>query len=115
MKSSVSARLNADLLEQQYALWCADPRSVDPTWSAFFEGFELGVAQLKPRGGETAAAPSAAPAVSSSSETDLAFYGKVVSLVYNFRALGHTQFNQLADPLHLAGIDQGADVHALVQ
>jgi 2-oxoglutarate dehydrogenase E1 component len=94
MKSSVSARLNADLLEQQYALWCADPRSVDPTWSAFFEGFELGVAQLKPRNGEGAPAPvaAAAPAgAGSASETDLAFYGKVVSLVYNFRALGHTQ------------------------
>jgi 2-oxoglutarate dehydrogenase E1 component len=96
MKSSVSARFNADLLEEQYALWCADSRSVDPTWSAFFEGFELGVAQLKPRGGESAApAPAAAPVT----ENAEAFYGKVVSLVYNFRTLGHTQahINPLAD------------------
>ncbi|RYD95923.1 MAG: 2-oxoglutarate dehydrogenase E1 component, partial [Sphingobacteriales bacterium] len=75
---------------------------VDPTWSAFFEGFELGVAQLKPRNGEGAAAPvtAAAPAAGGApSETDLAFYGKVVSLVYNFRALGHTQahINPLSD------------------
>jgi len=98
MKSSVSARFNADLLEEQYALWCADSRSVDPTWAAFFEGFELGAAQTKPRPGEAApaaATPGAAPA----GENGLAFYGKVVSLVYNFRTLGHTQahINPLAD------------------
>jgi 2-oxoglutarate dehydrogenase E1 component len=86
MKSSVSARFNADLLEEQYALWCADARSVEPTWAAFFEGFELGAAQTKPRPGE-----SAVPAAAAEPEGDLAFYGKVVSLVYNFRTLGHTQ------------------------
>ena len=100
MKSSVSARFNADLLEEQYALWCDDSRSVDPAWAAFFEGFELGVAQTKPRGGEPAAAV-AAPAKPGTAavETDLDFYGKVVSLVYNFRTLGHTQahINPLAD------------------
>ena len=104
MKSSVSARFNADLLEEQYALWCADSRSVDPTWSAFFEGFELGVAQLRPRGeaaGVPAANGAAVPvAEPTPSEGQLAFYGKVVSLVYNFRALGHTQahINPLSGP-----------------
>jgi 2-oxoglutarate dehydrogenase E1 component len=99
MKSSVSARFNADLLEEQYALWCADSRSVDPTWAAFFEGFELGAAQTKPRAGETGAgAPASAAPVPS--EHDQAFYGKVVSLVYNFRTLGHTQahINPLSGP-----------------
>ena len=47
MNSSVSARLNADLLDEKYALWCEDPRSVEATWSSFFEGFELGVSQAK--------------------------------------------------------------------
>ena len=89
MKSSVSARFNADLLEEQYALWCADSRSVDPTWSAFFEGFELGVAQLKPRSGESPVAPASVAGTPPADAQD--FYGKVVSLVYNFRALGHTQ------------------------
>jgi len=84
MKSSVSARLNADLLEEKYSLWCEDPRSVEATWAAFFEGFELGTAQPKPRG---AAGVTAAPGVAG----DLSFYGKVVSLVYNYRTLGHTQ------------------------
>jgi 2-oxoglutarate dehydrogenase E1 component len=98
MKSSVSARFNADLLEEQYALWCADARSVEPTWAAFFEGFELGSAQIRPRAGEVAPA-AAAPAPPPGAEVDQAFYGKVVSLVYNFRTLGHTQahINPLSD------------------
>ncbi|QJE98488.1 2-oxoglutarate dehydrogenase E1 component [Luteolibacter luteus] len=101
MKSSVSARFNADLLEEQYALWCADSRSVDPTWAAFFEGFELGVAQTKPRGGAGESAPVAqAAAAPAATEADQTFYGKVVSLVYNFRTLGHTQasINPLSGP-----------------
>jgi len=88
MNSSVSARLNADLLEEKYAQWCEDSHSVEPTWSAFFEGFELGAAQSRQKE-QAAAAAASAPAVASG--TDLAFYGKVVSLVYNYRTLGHTQ------------------------
>ena len=84
MNSSVSARLNADILDEKYAQWCEDPQSVEQTWSAFFEGFELGVAQLKQKeSGQVAAQGS--PAL------DLEFHGKVVSLVYNYRTLGHTQ------------------------
>ncbi len=102
MKSSVSARLNADILEQQYALWREDSRSVDPTWAAFFEGFELGVAQTKPRGEAAAAAATESPAVPAAppaGDDELAFYGKVVSLVYNYRTLGHSQahINPLSD------------------
>lgn len=86
MNSSVSARLNADLLDEKYAQWCEDPRSVEATWSSFFEGFELGVSQAKAKGGEPQAA-GAAP----QSGNDLEFNGKVVGLVYNYRTLGHTQ------------------------
>jgi 2-oxoglutarate dehydrogenase E1 component len=86
MNSTVSARLNSDLLEEKYAQWCEDPRSVEGTWSAFFEGFELGVAQTKTKGGQAAETGSgAAPAL------DLEFNGKVVGLIYNYRTLGHTQ------------------------
>ncbi len=92
MNSSVSPRLNADLLDEKYAQWCEDPRSVEPTWSAFFEGFELGAAQAKRKEEAAAAAPASAPAsVSTATDDELAFYGKVVSLVYNYRTLGHTQ------------------------
>jgi 2-oxoglutarate dehydrogenase E1 component len=85
MNSSVSPRQNADLLELKYAEWCQDPKSVDTTWAAFFEGFELGSAQVK-RKEEAAAGVSASP-----SDADQAFFGKVVSLIYNYRTLGHTQ------------------------
>lgn len=101
MKSSVSARFNADILEEQYAQWSKDPQSVEPTWAAFFEGFELGTAQPPKRAGETAspAATSAAP-VDTDAQAELSFFGKVVSLVYNYRTLGHTQsdINPLGPP-----------------
>ena len=38
---------NAHLLEEQYEQWRVNPSSVDATWRAFFEGFELGT-QLEP-------------------------------------------------------------------
>jgi 2-oxoglutarate dehydrogenase E1 component len=87
MNSTVSARLNSDLLDEKYAQWCENPQSVEQTWSAFFEGFELGVAQLKKKeAGETVVSGNG-----SLSASDIEFNGKVVSLVYNYRTLGHTQ------------------------
>ena len=97
MKSSVSARFNADLLERKYDQWCEDPQSVEADWSAFFEGFELGNAQLKKRGDAPAATTST---VCTADEQSLDFRGKVVSLVYNYRTLGHTQ-------AHLNPLDEG--------
>lgn len=99
MNSSVSARLNADLLEEQYAKWTEDPRSVEPTWSAFFEGFELGSAQLRQAGAAAAPAQAAVSAPAAAPASDFALYGKVVSLIYNYRTLGHTQarINPLED------------------
>ena len=97
MNSSVSPRQNADLLELKYAHWCEDQSSVEPTWAAFFEGFELGSAQVKRKEDAAAASTgSSAPA----SDADLAFFGKVVSLIYNYRTLGHTQaaINPLSVP-----------------
>ena len=55
MNSPVSSRLSAELLEQKYDSWVDDPTSVESTWAAFFEGFELGTAQLKQKGGVPAA------------------------------------------------------------
>lgn len=99
MKSSVSARLNADLLDEKYEQWCDDPRSVDATWSAFFEGFELGNAQTKKERAENATTssngalgvPAEAPSTGDNTDYNLTFRGKCVSLVYNYRTLGHTQ------------------------
>ncbi len=95
MKSTVSARLNADLLDEKYEQWRDDPRSVDPNWAAFFDGFELGNAQTKKEKEETGTnnnlTPSAVNPSEESSEQNLSFRGKCVSLVYNYRTLGHTQ------------------------
>src|SRR5256885_3185827 len=42
MRTSIDARANLHLIEDKYRLWQENPESVDPGWSAFFEGFELG-------------------------------------------------------------------------
>jgi 2-oxoglutarate dehydrogenase E1 component len=91
MNSSVSARQNSDLMESQYSQWCEDPLSVDATWAAFFQGFELGSAQVRRK--EEAAAAGVSVAGAPASDADLAFFGRVVSLIYNYRTLGHTQAN----------------------
>ena len=50
MSHAISARANADLIDQKYAAWKQDPKSVDDTWAMFFEGFELGLTQPTPVG-----------------------------------------------------------------
>ena len=42
MRTSYLNDWNADLLDEYHQRWKKDPASVDSTWSAFFEGFELG-------------------------------------------------------------------------
>ena len=89
MSSPVSSRLSAELLDQKYSAWMEDPRSVEPTWAAFFEGFELGTAQLKTKGAPGSGATDVPADLDG--EHSLTFRGRVVSLVYNYRTLGHTQ------------------------
>ncbi len=101
MPSHISSRFNAALLDEKFEQWSHDPQSVEENWAAFFEGFELG-STLPKKGG-----PNGAPAMEVNSqepdlrlsEDQLAFRGKVVSLVYNYRTLGHTQahINPLED------------------
>ena len=92
---------NAHLLEEQYEQWRANPSSVDATWRAFFEGFELGT-QLEPDreglngssegNGIAAAKPTAAlPAV------DPMRQGRLSHLLFAYRMLGHYIAN--IDPL----------------
>ncbi|MEO7317411.1 MAG: 2-oxoglutarate dehydrogenase E1 component [Chthoniobacteraceae bacterium] len=81
MAISFANRSNADLLDENYRLWRNDPASVDSTWSAFFEGFELGSVALK-NGAGSASAP--AP------NSDAALQTRVDGLVYSYRTLGHT-------------------------
>lgn len=94
MKSSISARLNADLLDEMYARWSVDPSSVDAYWAAFFEGFSLGVAQPP---APVNAKSDAGAGVAAHSELaplgELDFRAKVTTVLENFRRLGHTQAN----------------------
>ena len=116
MSSSVPTRQNVEVMEAQYALWQQDPSAVDPQWASFFEGFELGMAQLPKKGAQaspaaaaappTQAAPAASPApvaavsaTGAPSTQDISFFARVVALIYNYRTLGHTQahINPLED------------------
>lgn len=73
---------NAEYLDQQYALFRADPSSVSPDVRAFFQGFDLGVSM--PGQGPAAPAPTR-QATGTASE----FQADVDSLIAAYRRLGH--------------------------
>ena len=79
MNPTFATRWNQGAIEEAYRRWREDPASVDETWRAFFEGFELG--------GAGAAAPGA----------DTAKQIGVVRLIEAYRDLGH--FVARLDPL----------------
>ncbi|HYR22852.1 MAG TPA: 2-oxoglutarate dehydrogenase E1 component [Chthoniobacterales bacterium] len=91
MRTSIAARANLELIDQNYQRWEEDPASVDPSWAAFFEGFELG--NLPQRNG--AAATAAPRAVTRESPLQT----RIDGLVYAYRTLGHTiaRVNPLAE------------------
>src|SRR3954454_3190996 len=89
MAISFATRSNVDLLDQNYEQWRKDPASVDPTWAAFYEGFEFGSS----RNGSNGAAAAAAPA----QQGEVPLQTRVDGLVYAYRTLGHTIAN--LDPL----------------
>ena len=86
MSASLAARANLTLLDSNYEAWKANLASVDSTWAAFFEGFEIGMERFAKR------APASASAISSAvlSEDVLAFRMKVTEMLMRFRSLGHT-------------------------
>ena len=65
---------NADFVEENYRQWKTDPTSVDVDWQRFFEGFELG-SRARSEVGEPEVAHS--------------LQGKVDSLIYHYRDIGH--------------------------
>ncbi|MCH1507328.1 MAG: 2-oxoglutarate dehydrogenase E1 component [Verrucomicrobiales bacterium] len=89
MTSSASPRLNVDLLEEKYTAWQNAPASVGENWAAFFEGFELGSAQLKRKAVTDPQTKSSTPAQSTSDE-ELTIRGKTGAMVYAYRTIGHT-------------------------
>ncbi|HEY8835926.1 MAG TPA: 2-oxoglutarate dehydrogenase E1 component, partial [Chthoniobacterales bacterium] len=92
MHPSFANRSNLDLLEENYRRWQEDPESLDPSWMAFFEGFELGDLNLR----NGAAAMAATPAAELG---DQPLQTRVDGLVYAYRTLGHTiaRIDPLAD------------------
>jgi 2-oxoglutarate dehydrogenase E1 component len=91
MHTSIAARANLDLIEENYRRWRQNPAAVDSGWSAFFEGFELG--NLPQRNGAPVAAASRRGVREGPLQT------RVDGLVYAYRTLGHTiaRVNPLAD------------------
>ncbi len=85
MRPSFATRVNLDLLEENYSRWQENPESVDSSWAAFFEGFELGDLQLK--NGAAVLAPTPAQPAESPLQT------RIDGLVYAYRTLGHTIAN----------------------
>ena len=96
MAISFANRSNADLLDQNYQRWRNDPASVDATWSAFFEGFELGSVHSK-NGASAAAAGGTQRDGAGTAAVDAPLQTRVDGLVYAYRTLGHTIAN--LDPL----------------
>ena len=91
MNTSYLNDWNADLLDQYYQRWKQDPASVDSSWSAFFEGFELGLSGTG--NGKAEGAPSRE---ADQKESDR-FQDRVDALIFNYRRVGHLQAN--VDPL----------------
>src|SRR5579884_3289543 len=87
MNTSIAARANLELIEENYRRWQENPQAVDSGWSAFFEGFELGNLP-EPNG-----------AVAQVEAGEAALQTRVDGLVYAYCSLGHTiaRVNPLAE------------------
>ena len=93
MNQTFTARWNQLLIDENYERWSRDPSSVDPTWAAFFEGFELGMAR-------EADAPAAKAAALPETGADTSWQTRVDALVYAYRTLGHSiaEIDPLGNP-----------------
>src|SRR5881397_1950581 len=79
MHTSIGARANLELIEENYRRWQRNPESVDSGWAAFFEGFELGEV------------PEHDGAVAKPVEVrESSLQSRVDGLAYAYRILGHT-------------------------
>ncbi len=87
MNTSIASRANLELIEENYRRWQENPQAVEPGWSAFFEGFELGNL------------PEPDGAVAQAEAGEAALQTRVDGLVYAYCSLGHTiaRVNPLAE------------------
>lgn len=89
---------NATWVDQQYERWREDPSSVDAEWRTFFQGFELGSRAAGDDGNTTGSRPTMAPVPASAmAQTAHTAQGRVDSLVYHYRDIGHLHAD--LDPL----------------
>ncbi|HEX8199505.1 MAG TPA: 2-oxoglutarate dehydrogenase E1 component, partial [Isosphaeraceae bacterium] len=86
-RSTVASRWNLELIEENYRRWQADPASVEASWQAFFEGFDLGAARDGPAGDDAGLDAARAQA-------------NVTRLIDAYREIGHYLAD--LDPLKLA-------------
>ncbi|NBV33682.1 MAG: 2-oxoglutarate dehydrogenase E1 component, partial [Proteobacteria bacterium] len=85
MATSLPHNSNVGLLEINYERWRQNPATVDPVWSAFFEGFELG--NTSQSNGTTQ--PPLQPSRKGEKNADPQWQTKVDQLVLSYRSLGH--------------------------
>ncbi len=90
-RSTVANRWNLELIEANHQRWSDDPNSVDATWQAFFEGYELAQAGLGHAQPGSDGTPSHRP-----DEAQAA----VTRLIDAYREVGHYLAD--LDPLGLA-------------
>ncbi|MFL2847966.1 MAG: 2-oxoglutarate dehydrogenase E1 component [Coraliomargaritaceae bacterium] len=93
IKSNATSSWNADLIDEMHSKWIESPDSLDPTWKAFFEGFELGssIEQKEPHSEQEEAS-------SPLSKLEATKQARFIGLIYAYRSLGHTiaNFNPLS-------------------
>ncbi len=90
---------NSSYIDELFALYTADPTSVDPSWRYFFEGLELGEAAQK----STASEPlqgALRTEPRSTSIVDFSLESKVAELIIAYRELGRllADINPLSPP-----------------
>jgi len=100
MNITFAARSNEALIDQNYERWIADPKSVDPGWAAFFEGFELGYGRSQANG-------SALPDQPSEGAVAPSLQARVDAIVYAYRTMGHSM-------AHLDPLSEGAPENPLL-
>ncbi len=93
IQSNATSSWNADLIDEMHSKWIESPDSLDPTWKAFFEGFELGssIEQKAPHSEQEEAS-------SPLSKLEATKQARFIGLIYAYRSLGHTiaNFNPLS-------------------
>ncbi|MEM6821177.1 MAG: 2-oxoglutarate dehydrogenase E1 component, partial [Verrucomicrobiota bacterium] len=109
-RGTVGSADNAPILEEIYEQWKINPESVEITWRAFFEGFELGI-QQEPELDPTSDSPvRSSSSLNNSDDVYRLKQARIYNLLFAYRSLGH-QVASL-DPLELAKpMDTPLDIH----